>query len=167
MSLLLTQLYGAGFATVTTEPYAVREDLQDHFLYSHKHRPAEYLRPEVRAGASGFRLLTTPEELTRGLAQLEADLASGRIDQVVTDTLRQTRDLGDYLFVVATTDARDCSLVVRFRLATWNTEGAPRNATERLGKQDNLPDMVAVVRELTVHSFDHQHRLTLNSDGAL
>ncbi len=88
----------SGFASVTTEPYFVRHDLQDHFLYSHKHRPAQYLRPDVRAGASGFRLLASVDELASGLARLEADLASGRIDRVVADV---NHDVGDYLFVVA------------------------------------------------------------------
>jgi ubiquinone/menaquinone biosynthesis C-methylase UbiE len=102
LTMLLSLLHRAGFTAVTTEPYAVREDLQDHFLYSHKHRPAQYLRPDVRAGASGFRLLANAEEVTQGLARLEADIASGRIAYVVADAIRDVGDVGDYLFVVAT-----------------------------------------------------------------
>ncbi len=98
---LCALLEQSGFASVTTEPYIVRDDLQDHFLYSHKHRPAQYLRPEVRAGSSGFRLLASAEELVSGLARLEADLASGRIDRVVADH----DDVGDYIFVIATAGA--------------------------------------------------------------
>lgn len=101
LSDVTAMLRRTGFAVVATEPYLVLDDLQDHFLYSHKYRPERYLRPEVRAGASGFRLLTTPEEVRHGVARLEADVASGRIDRVIADAVRDAGDLGDYLFVIA------------------------------------------------------------------
>jgi SAM-dependent methyltransferase len=106
LATLLALLRRAGFTTVTTKPYSVREDLQDHFLYSHKHRPAQYLRPEVRAGTSGFRLLANAGEVTQGLVRLRADIASGRIAQVIADAIREAGDIGDYLFIVATAGAR-------------------------------------------------------------
>ncbi len=44
----------AGFSKVSTEKYFVHEGLQDHFLYSNKRHPEQYLRPEIRNGASSF-----------------------------------------------------------------------------------------------------------------
>ena len=91
-------LAAAGFRAPETEPYEVREDLADRFLYSGKHRPEIYLDPAIRRGISTFSTLADPEEVEDGLARLAADLASGRID-AVRRSFRH--DAGDYLFVAA------------------------------------------------------------------
>ena len=88
----------AGFSKTRTEPYFIREDLQDHFLYSNKTRPEQYLIPEIRNNASSFTVFSDPEELTQGLIALEADINSGKIKQVMQD---YENDLGDYLFITA------------------------------------------------------------------
>ena len=91
-------LNDAGLKLVATENYLVQEDLQDHFVYSNKHRPEQYLRPEIRQNASSFSSFVTPEELKSGLAALEADIASGAIRDVMKSF---ENDKGDYLFLVA------------------------------------------------------------------
>lgn len=88
----------AGFNLAATEKYFVQDDLQDHFLYSNKRRPAQYLRPEVRNGASSFTAFSTPEEVNTGLAALEADIQSGNIQDIIT---RYENNNGDYLFYIA------------------------------------------------------------------
>jgi hypothetical protein len=91
-------LRAAGFAHVDIEPYAVRPDLADLFLFAGKHRPAMYLDPRVRAGISAFANLAPPEEVEQGLAHLSRDIDSGAIDAIIraSDTGR-----GEYLFVRA------------------------------------------------------------------
>jgi hypothetical protein len=91
-------LTAAGFGEVGTEPFAVPEDLADLFLYSGKYRPSLYLDPTIRAGISTFAAFADAEEVPKGLAALEHDIASGIIDQV---RARYAHDGGDYLFVSA------------------------------------------------------------------
>jgi hypothetical protein len=91
-------LADSGFRLATIENYFVREDLQDHFLYSNKSRPEQYLRPEIRQNASSFSAFCSKEELDSGLKALQADIISGRIADVMK---RYENDKGDYLFLVA------------------------------------------------------------------
>jgi ubiquinone/menaquinone biosynthesis C-methylase UbiE len=91
-------LKGAGFGEVFREPFEVPADLTDLFLYSGKHRPELYLQEEVRRGISTFASLADPGEVASGLAQLRADIASGRIEEIMRGY--RHRD-GDYMFVVA------------------------------------------------------------------
>ncbi len=88
----------AGFVSCITEPYSIREDLQDFFLYSGKHRPEIYLDPGVRRGISTFASLADPVEVENGLSRLAADIDSGTIDRVRE---RFEHEGGDYLFVAA------------------------------------------------------------------
>lgn len=88
----------AGFKNVTTEKYFVHEDLQDHFLYSNKNRPEQYLRTEIRNGASSFTVYANQEEVAAGLIQLEQDIASGEVWDIIK---QYENDLGDYIFYVA------------------------------------------------------------------
>jgi SAM-dependent methyltransferase len=97
---VVTHLKYAGFTAVETEPWEVPHDIQDWFLYAGKYRPEIYLDPNVRAGISFFAQgIATPDETAAGCAKLEADIKSGRIEEV-TDKYRH--GLGDYLFVIAT-----------------------------------------------------------------
>jgi SAM-dependent methyltransferase len=89
--------HNAGFTTVTTEKYFVHEELQDHFLYSNKNRPEQYLRPEIRNGASSFTVYANQEEVAVGLVQLEQDIASGEVWKIIK---QYENELGDYLFYV-------------------------------------------------------------------
>ena len=99
-------LRAAGFSAVRTEPYAVRPDLQDLFLFSGKHRPALYLNPAVRAGMCSFSTLAQLDEEAAGCAELRRDLASGRVrtimDASVSEEPREPATVpGDYIFIVA------------------------------------------------------------------
>ncbi len=88
----------SGFRIVATENYFVQDNLQDHFLYSNKRRPEQYLRPEIRQNASSFSAFCEPEELRTGLAALERDIATGKINDIMKE---YENDRGDYLFIVA------------------------------------------------------------------
>lgn len=88
----------AGFATTATEKYFVHEGLQDHFLYSNKHKPENYLDPGIRKGISSFAAFADDDEVVQGLQQLEQDIASGRINKIIDS---YANDMGDYLFYVA------------------------------------------------------------------
>jgi hypothetical protein len=91
-------LTSAGLELVATEPYSVRGDLQDLFLYSGKWRPEIYLEPEVRAGISTFALHCLPSELEEGCERLAMDIENGEVREVIQ---RYLHDGGDYLFVIA------------------------------------------------------------------
>ncbi|MBE0610966.1 MAG: class I SAM-dependent methyltransferase [Dehalococcoidia bacterium] len=87
-----------GPASIT--PVRVPHDCVDGFLGAFWRRPAAYLDPVVRAGISGFTL-APPDELSRGLAGLEADLGSGVWRHRHQELLAmETADLG-YRLVVA------------------------------------------------------------------
>ncbi len=90
-------LHQAGFSAVETEKYFVQEDLQDHFLYSNKFRPEQYLNPEIRKGISSFAAFSTPDELEQGLKRLETDIQEGAIQEVIKN---YNNENGDYLFYV-------------------------------------------------------------------
>jgi ubiquinone/menaquinone biosynthesis C-methylase UbiE len=87
----------SGFSTIHTEPYQVRTDLQDFFLYSGKHRPEIYLDPHVRAGISTFAALAETAEVEEGCRRLLQDIQSGHIAGMIA---RYLHTQGDYLVVV-------------------------------------------------------------------
>lgn len=91
-------LGAAGFERVESEPYDIREDLQDLFLYSGKHRPALYLDAAVRARISGLSRWADAGEIEKGCQRLESDIRSGRIAEV---RKKFEHGGGDYLFVIA------------------------------------------------------------------
>lgn len=80
------------------ENYFVRDDLEDMFLYSGKHRPELYLQPKIRHGISSFSNLANAEEVEKGLQKLSEDIESGKISEVIE---KYKIDLGDYIFIVA------------------------------------------------------------------
>ena len=88
----------AGLRIERTEKYVVQPDLADLFLYSGKHNPQLYLNASVRSGISSFAALANAKEVANGLNQLQHDIASGAVQQIID---RYNNDLGDYLFVVA------------------------------------------------------------------
>lgn len=91
-------LIAAGFSMTEHEPYSVRPDLQDLFLYSAKDDPARYLDPGFRNGISTFSALSDEGELGTGLEQLERDIANGTWQAI---RQRAEHESGDYLFVKA------------------------------------------------------------------
>lgn len=91
-------LTSSGFKIVAVDPYFVREDLEDLFLYSGKHRPEMYLDPNVRRGISTFSSLANPDEIAAGCKKLRIDIESEKIKEVIQN---YENDLGDYCFVVA------------------------------------------------------------------
>ncbi len=88
----------AGFKSTTTEKYFVHEGLQDHFLYANKFHPERYLDNGIRNGISSFSAFASEQEVTHGLRQLEDDIRSQKIGEIMD---RYTNDMGDYLFYVA------------------------------------------------------------------
>lgn len=86
----------AGFKQIAAEPFFIPADLQDHFLYTGKHRPGLYFDADIRNGISSFSALANREEVETGLARLSADLASGHFTAIKN---RYCNDRGDYLFL--------------------------------------------------------------------
>ena len=95
-------LVRSGFTSVDTTPFHVTNELQDLFLFSGKHRPAQYLDSAVRANISSFASLAPAAELHHGLLQLEADLQSGAFALVKE---RYAFKAGDYAYITALIDA--------------------------------------------------------------
>jgi ubiquinone/menaquinone biosynthesis C-methylase UbiE len=92
-----------GLELIGTFPYFITEATQDFFFYSGKFRPSLYLSETVRQGMSCFRLLAQEDELAKGLAQLEADIASGAIVRHIADS---QNEIGDYCFFIAEKPAK-------------------------------------------------------------
>lgn len=90
-------LQNAGFTDIETESYSVSEELEDLFLYSGKFKPELYLDEKFRANISTFALLAEPSEVESGVERLRADIASGKINELI----ERHRSSDDYLFVVA------------------------------------------------------------------
>jgi SAM-dependent methyltransferase len=89
---------GADVSTVI--PLLVPRDMRDGVLGAYWCRPEAYLDPAVRANCSGLAL-ADPAVVARGVAGLEADLASGAWDQRHADLAElEAIDLG-YRLVVA------------------------------------------------------------------
>jgi hypothetical protein len=79
----LDQVTGAltpGSAAVRVDVVPVPRDCTDGFGEAFYARPEAFLRPEVRAATSAFRL-TDPRAVQRGLDRLTADLVSGAWDR--------------------------------------------------------------------------------------
>ena len=91
-------LLESGFRQIVWQPYDIRDDLQDYFLYVGKNRPELYLDPRIRAGSSTFTSLADQAEVEKGCRSLEVDIESGRIREVLQIYHGQG---GDYMFVVA------------------------------------------------------------------
>ena len=96
---LTTSLNKAGFSIRKTEPYFVRQDLQDHFLQCGKTNPEVYFNEEIRNGISAFSDVANAEEVKLGLAKLRIDMDSGAFNEVVKDY--SDKHFGDYLFLLA------------------------------------------------------------------
>lgn len=90
----------SGFTIDIVEPYHVREDLEDRFLYSGKHCPSLYLDATVRSGISTFSVLAPEDEVVVGIERLRSDIQTGRFQN---DQLYVNSKDGDYCFLVATT----------------------------------------------------------------
>jgi SAM-dependent methyltransferase len=97
---IVRHLERAGFTAIELEPWEIPEDIQDWFLYAGKYRPEIYLDPAVRAGISTFAQgLISREETAEGCSRLEADIKSGRFEEVAAS---YRHDRGDCLFITAT-----------------------------------------------------------------
>ncbi|WP_298508856.1 class I SAM-dependent methyltransferase [uncultured Kordia sp.] len=88
----------AGFKDIFTERYFIQPDLKDHFLYVGKQNPSMYLDATIRNGISSFSHLAHQDEVQKGLAQLEKDIASGEIKNIIKSYENRT---GDYLFLLS------------------------------------------------------------------
>jgi len=88
----------AGLRICHAETYAVKDDLEDHFLYCGKNRPMLYFNEEIRSGISSFADLANIDEVDAGLKRLEADIKSDEITNVMKS---YSHAWGDYLFLVA------------------------------------------------------------------
>lgn len=87
----------ADLEIIRREPYFVKPDLEDWFLYCGKHNPEMYFREEVRNGISSFSLIARQNEIEKGLQKMRNDINSGKINQIMKD---HENELGDYLFII-------------------------------------------------------------------
>jgi len=94
---LKTAMNQGGFQVVGTDPYFVKTDLEDKFLYCGKHNPDLYFDEQIRRGISSFSSLSNGQEVKQGLSRLRADITEGRIDEIMES---YKHHLGDYLFVI-------------------------------------------------------------------
>ncbi len=91
---------GCDGGAVAVIPLLVPRDMEDGVLGAYWCRPEAYLDPAVRANCSGLAL-ADPAVVARGVAALEADLASGEWHRRHADLAeREAIDLG-YRLVVA------------------------------------------------------------------
>ncbi len=82
---------------IKQEPYFVKPDLEDWFLYCGKHNPEMYFREEVRNGISSFSLIGHQGEINLGLQRMKEDINTGKITEIMKG---YENELGDYLFIV-------------------------------------------------------------------
>lgn len=87
----------AGFKLIKAEKYFIKRDLKDLFLYSGKHHPEIYFRPEVRNSISSFATLANQSDISVGLDRLRKDLSSGCFLNIKRE---YENGFGDYLFMV-------------------------------------------------------------------
>lgn len=86
----------AGFSEIKTEPYFIKPDLKDLFLYCGKQNPKLYLDAAIRHGISSFSSLANKYEVENGLAKLKKDIESNKIHNIIRS---YENNLGDYLFI--------------------------------------------------------------------
>lgn len=96
-SEIINAMEAAGFKDIFAERYFIQPDLQDQFLYVGKQNPKLYLDKNIRNGISSFSHLAHQEEVQKGLTQLEKDIASGAINNIIKQY--ENRE-GDYLFIL-------------------------------------------------------------------
>ncbi len=96
MEIISKAASDAGLQITDCEPYFVRDEQEDHFLYSGKNRPELYFMEAVRQGISSFAALANAEEVAHGLLQLKSDMGNGNFETVKNS---YNKDLGDYLFI--------------------------------------------------------------------
>ncbi len=93
-----TALKTAGFQTVICEKYFVNTKTKDLTIHGGKYKPEIYLDPVVRAGMTPFSFPQYKEEITTGLAQLQADIESGKINDIIK---QYESDLGEHAYILA------------------------------------------------------------------
>ncbi|UOB16154.1 class I SAM-dependent methyltransferase [Abyssalbus ytuae] len=98
LDIVINSLMTAGFDSICLEKYFVKPDLQDQFLYCGKTQPDLYLDKRVRNGISSFSDLSKKIEVDSGLLNLEKDIQSGKILEVIS---QYENKLGDYIFISA------------------------------------------------------------------
>lgn len=94
---ILSAAANAGLSLFTKEPYFIKPDLEDLFLYSGKENPTLYLTAMYRKGISSFVNLTPKAELAAGLKALEDDISTGTFKDIKSS---YENTLGDYSFMV-------------------------------------------------------------------
>ncbi|MDT0606846.1 class I SAM-dependent methyltransferase [Croceitalea rosinachiae] len=97
LEVVTTAMNTNGIQLLKTEPYYIQHDLKDQFLYSGKHNPELYFKPQIRNGISSFAALAKKTEVDQGLAQLREAIDSGAIDDIIKS---YENDFGDYLFIL-------------------------------------------------------------------
>lgn len=87
----------AGLKIAVWEPYHVKPDLEDGFLYVGKYNPERYFDENTRRGISSFSLIANQPEVEAGLKKLRVDIDNGVINEIIE---KHEYEGGDYLFLV-------------------------------------------------------------------
>lgn len=95
---ITTNLIEAGFNFVKIEKFFVTANTQDLYLYAGKYKPEIYLNQIVRDGMTPFNKPEFSKEIEAGLKNLEADIKSGKINDIINT---HEKNLGDSVFVIA------------------------------------------------------------------
>ncbi|MEL7269000.1 MAG: class I SAM-dependent methyltransferase [Bacteroidota bacterium] len=98
MKSIEESLVKSGFEISGKELYFIQPDLQDKFLYCGKQNPELYFDSRIRNGISSFADLARQKEVEQGLFQLQKDIDSGAIHEVIQS---YQNDMGDYIFITA------------------------------------------------------------------
>lgn len=96
---LTSALKVVGFNTINCEKYFITKEAKDLTIYAGKYKPEIYLDPIVRAGMTPFNYPQFKEEIAAGLAQLQADIESGKINDIIK---QYESDLGEHAYIIAT-----------------------------------------------------------------
>lgn len=91
-------ILNSGLIFKNTEPYFIKPDLEDQFLYCGKHNPELYFDAQVRHGISSFSHLSNKVEVEHGLENLKRDISSGEIQKIIQS---YENHLGDYLYIIS------------------------------------------------------------------
>lgn len=97
-SRVIQAMEKAGFKLSKAEDFFIHKGIEDQFLSCGKEEPELYLNPQIRSGISSFADLSNKDEVEAGLKKLEADIESGKIEQV-RKSFDQSQ--GDYLYLIA------------------------------------------------------------------
>ncbi|GAB1857629.1 hypothetical protein MHTCC0001_24660 [Flavobacteriaceae bacterium MHTCC 0001] len=90
-------MHNCGFVDLKVDKYYVDPDLQDKFLYCGKYNPELYFNKQIQQGISSFSALANQVEVEQGLLQMQEDINSRKINEIIKS---YENEFGDYMFIL-------------------------------------------------------------------